>query len=435
MRHIFCIFVAVLCAHDATGGVTLDNQLDPAGSAGLFVGVRKFTKDSSLVELPYAVDDAVDLAYAMSLNAPTRLLDPARIALALAGEPSKEISKLRLQELIRAGAALYDAQQSQIIRLLETQARATGAHGLLIVAFATHGINDGGVQYLLASTSVLQHLDTTLSESKLCEAIEDAGVQRSLVFIDACRRKLKKGPRAGPDPQSAAALLGIMARTYGHVVFSAAAAGDYAYDDDELCNGVFTAAVIDGLQCDAAKDRRGYVTVDTLSEYVGRRVLAWVRKHRNPEARKATQVQFEIQAKRMPLSACAGHARQSSETGLHRRRLGGVRRAIRPGATRHIAIRHTAKRTLTAEALHTAAGYVTGAHAVMHRLDHRLLELYGGGNEKHATIVGRGGSAYVPRRITGECELPCKSPCCHDSPLAFRRRPVRFARHHEQSAK
>jgi hypothetical protein len=92
----------------------------------------------------------------------------------------------------------------------------------------------------------------------------------------------------------------------GQVVFSAATAGEYAYDDEERGNGVFTAAVIDGLRCGATTDARGFVTVETLSAFVEERVLSWVQKHRDPEIRHATQLQFEGRAKMMPLSACAG---------------------------------------------------------------------------------------------------------------------------------
>src|SRR5258708_4594744 len=41
---------------------------DPAQSAGLFVGVRRFANDSELAEVRYAVDDAADLAFTLALD-------------------------------------------------------------------------------------------------------------------------------------------------------------------------------------------------------------------------------------------------------------------------------------------------------------------------------------------------------------------------------
>jgi hypothetical protein len=91
---------------------------------------------------------------------------------------------------------------------------------------------------------------------------------------------------------------------HGQVVLSAAAAGQYAYDDEVRRNGVFTAALIDGLRCQAAVDARGIITVDSLSSFVEQYVLTWIRKHRNPRITRATQVSFEGNAKTMPLAEC-----------------------------------------------------------------------------------------------------------------------------------
>lgn len=49
-------------------------------------------------------------------------------------------------------------------------------------------------------------------------------------------------------------LLRAMSAVHGQVVLAAAAAGQYAYDDDDRRNGVFTAAVIDGLRRQAPAD-------------------------------------------------------------------------------------------------------------------------------------------------------------------------------------
>jgi hypothetical protein len=67
---------------------------------------------------------------------------------------------------------------------------------------------------------------------------------------------------------------------------------------------VFTAAVIDGLQCGAATDARGYVTVETLRAFVEERVLTWIRRNRDRDAKQATQLQSEGRSSAMPLSVC-----------------------------------------------------------------------------------------------------------------------------------
>lgn len=290
-----------------------DGPVEAAQSAALFVGVREFTHDRTLTEVRYAVDDAIDLAHLLAFERAPRLIEPQRVVLALSGEPEKAESRLRLDELTRAGAKVRPAGHSEVLTLLESQSSAVGANGILIVAFATHGISDRGVQYLLASDSLLHRSGTKISDADVYDIVSRAGVRRALVLFDACRQRLTRDTRAGDvDPRSAAALLQEIAKTDGRVVLSAAAAGQYAYDDDSLRNGVFTAAVMDGLRCEAATNDRGFVTVDTLSSYVEDRVLQWIRRNRDRDARVATQLQCEGAAKKMPLAACVSGRPASS---------------------------------------------------------------------------------------------------------------------------
>jgi hypothetical protein len=288
---------------------TETGPVKPTESAALFVGIREFPYDPTLTEVRFAVDDAIDLAYVLALDPQTRLVQPEHVVLALSGDPEKPESRQRLDALLAAGAAMRPAGQSDVLALLEAQSRAVGRNGVLIVAFATHGINDDGAQYLLTSGSILQHRETTVSEMKVRDIVQQLRVPRSLILFDACREQLTRDRRGTePDGRTAAALLRALSNVDGQAVFSAAAAGEYAYDDEVRRNGVFTAAVIDGLRCGAPADTRGFVTVETLSNYVEERVLSWVQKHRDPRVKHATQTQYEGRARTMPLSVCPAEA-------------------------------------------------------------------------------------------------------------------------------
>ena len=289
----------------SSGFADVSNGFDPAESAALFVGVRTYTYDDSLSDVRYAVDDAIDLAYALALDTRSRLVAPKRVVLALSGDPQKPETQKHLDALTAAGAIVRNATQSDVLTLLEAQSRAAGHHGILLIAFASHGISSEGVQYLLTASSLLQHRETAVTETKIREIASRTDAARSLILLDACRKRLTSDTREGDaDPRSAAALMREMSSINGQVVFSAAAAGEYAYDDDARRNGVFTATLIDGLRCGAARDDHGFVTIDTLSAYVEDHVLAWIRKYRDPDARKATQLQSEGRSHLMPLSHC-----------------------------------------------------------------------------------------------------------------------------------
>ncbi len=108
MRQFFSVLVALCVAAGAQGGVRKvkpgdhrdrSGTVHPAESAALFVGVREFTYDETLSDVPYAVDDAVDLAYAVAFDGKPRLVDTTRVILALSGEPQKPQSRRKLEQL------------------------------------------------------------------------------------------------------------------------------------------------------------------------------------------------------------------------------------------------------------------------------------------------------------------------------------------------
>jgi hypothetical protein len=296
-----------------TRGVRLLQQIeapeprtfDPRQSAALFIGIRKFTHGENTPDVPYAADDAVDLAYMFALDRRIGLVEPSRVVIALSGRPQKEESKKRLEELQQAGAAVEKADPSDILMLLQRQAALAGREGLLIVSVATHGFVRDGVPYILGSSSLFQYPETALPTPKLFDIASTSGARRSLFFIDACRERIDGSARAGTSAGTAAPLIDRMGRVSGQVVFYAAAAGGYAYDDDG--NGVFTKAVLEGLSCKAAF-ARGAVTVDTLRTFVERYVRTWIRQHHNIPVVAATQINTDGDSKNMPLCMCLGPA-------------------------------------------------------------------------------------------------------------------------------
>lgn len=283
--------------------ISAPSRFDRTQSAALFVGVRRFTKDHTL-DVPYAVDDAVDLAYTFALDPRVNLVPAERVVLALSGTPQKEESQRRLAELQKAGAQVEHADQSDILLLLQQQAAAAGQDGIFILSISSHGFVWEGTPYILGSTSLFRYPDTALSTTRIFDIVATSEARRSLLFIDACRERIAAEVRtAAPDPRTAAPIVDRMTQIEGQVVFYAAAPGRYAYDDPKNENGVFTRAVIEGLHCNAADD--GVVTVDTLRRYVEREVRQWIRAHRDPSIGAAIQVSMEGDTDDMPLAVCS----------------------------------------------------------------------------------------------------------------------------------
>lgn len=313
-------------------------EVDRKQSAALIVGVSRFSQDETVAEVPYAVDDAVDLAFVLVLDERVRLIAPERVVLAISGVPRKPESQQSLNILKAAGVQVRSAGQADILDALDKQARAAGRNGALFITFATHGMSIDDRQYLLTATSVLRHPETAVPESRIRDVASSSNAEQSLILIDACHvrsngdgRSVAALVRAIPEVKDRLAFsprrsVNIPMMTFGamkallfgttttpsrpkseakpQVVLSAAAEGQYAYDDDVRRNGVFTAAVIDGLRCGAETDERGLVTIYTLAKYVEQRILTWIHKNRNKNVTRATQLTWYGEVKPMALAGC-----------------------------------------------------------------------------------------------------------------------------------
>ena len=272
---------------------------DPNQSAALFVGVSRFAQRETIANVPYAADDAVDLAYALVFGEKGHRLNPALVVLALAGEPVKGESRKHLRALEDLGAKKVSATRENILAALQQQAGLVGNDGLLIVSFASHGFSSAGVAHVLTEESLQNDPQTAISTGDILELAGRA--PRSVVFLDACRERIDPPRRAtGHKAATGAPLVETLKRFRGQVVFYAAAAGKFAYDDDKKKNGVFTGAVIQGLKGKAKTDERGFITVTTLRDYVDSYVARWVHEQRGVPA-DGIQTNIDGQTGGMPL--------------------------------------------------------------------------------------------------------------------------------------
>ncbi|HVF59370.1 MAG TPA: caspase family protein [Thermoanaerobaculia bacterium] len=263
----------------------------PELSAGIFIGVEQFSYDFSLADVRFATNDAVDLAYSLSIE--RRLLEPKRVLLLLAGEPGPA-AQARLAALTSAGATRLEATQAYIYSLVKQQAESVREGGVLVVFIATHGFAEGPEHLLMAGDSILDFRTGITTEKLLLAMQSELGGQR-LLLIDACREELKKpshrGSRAGEKPDRRSAMRNELLNTMaarGYTVFSAASPGGFAYPEGVANldgNGYFTKSIVDGLECGVLRAKGRAVSWLALSTSVTAEVAARTKGQQQPDLR------------------------------------------------------------------------------------------------------------------------------------------------------
>lgn len=181
------------------------------------------------------------------------------------------------QVILLTGRSGERPTRGNILRRLSNLRGTVPRDGLLLVAFAGHGIERRGKGYLLPSDAqavddVALLEDTAVGVSRVRDLIRASGVKQVLILLDACRNDPSAG-RGGADNRMTAGFASGFAfdvRNRDVEAFAtlyATAVGERAYEDGRLGQGYFTTALVEGLQGKAANEK-GDVTLASLIDYV-----------------------------------------------------------------------------------------------------------------------------------------------------------------------
>ena len=221
----------------------------------MFVGAEKLRHGPN--NPPYTVNDAVDLAHALTVDHGLMPLDQAWIL--LSGEPSGASS--RRYDQIQGDALIGSATKVEIESALKAAAEKVGKNGVLYVFIATHGASDGKTHFLMAQDTDPEQPDTAISVEWILEATR-ASRGQIVLFLDTCRVisiPSPDSPRAvqaqNSEPSEPRGFVPgwlteeAQARHSGYAILFATGLGHGAGPDPRRLNGVFTGALLDGLQC------------------------------------------------------------------------------------------------------------------------------------------------------------------------------------------
>ncbi|MEM8930688.1 MAG: SUMF1/EgtB/PvdO family nonheme iron enzyme, partial [Acidobacteriota bacterium] len=177
--------------------------------------------------------------------------------------------------------------------------KKSGKKGLFVATIASHGFMGDDLDALVAEDSVYNHMKSTGPRlSTLLGTIRDASrtaAKRQLVLVDACRNQVVKARGGGDAAPMANAFAEAIEQARGQVVLAATVPGGFAYDDHDRQNGVFTAAMLDGLRGAAPSNEEGLVTVEALAHFVNEQVVAWVELHKPQDVDASRGIHYKLE--------------------------------------------------------------------------------------------------------------------------------------------
>jgi len=240
----------------------------------LIIGVDDYA-DGQIGNLRGASNDAESLAQALVQHA---------------GFPSDQVILLASNQ-----PSPRQPRRNTILRRLSNLRGQVPSDGLLLVAFAGHGIERAGKAFLLPSdaesdSDIALLEETAISVEAMKQRIRETSVAQVVFIIDACRNDPAPGRAVGGNPMTAG-----FSRSFNFdirnrdvrafVTLYAVAVGQRAYEYTEKKQGYFTWALVEGLKGEAA-DERGEVTLARLVRYIEERVPRLVRRDLGSDKRQ-----------------------------------------------------------------------------------------------------------------------------------------------------
>ena len=230
----------------------------PAGSKrfAVVIGVDEY-EDSQINKLDGAGNDAKAIVEAL---------------VQYAGFPRDQVKLLTSDQPVERRPT-----RNKILRWLSNLRGAVPKDGLLLIAFAGHGIERGNQAYLLPSDAELSNDVTLLEQSsinvdELRKRILDSGVGQVVMILDACRNDPSAG-RGDADNRLTTRFTRAFnfeernSEVRAFATLYATAVGNRAYEYKEKKQGYFTWALVEGLK-GAAANEKGEVTLSGLLSYL-----------------------------------------------------------------------------------------------------------------------------------------------------------------------
>lgn len=183
------------------------------------------------------------------------------------GVPESEIISLVSTQ---ATKTIIDSRLSKIIKSLT-------ADDMFYFYYAGHGFAENNINYITCFDTQLNDLsNTSIPLQSLLSQIQDSGVKKSLIFIDACESGLQfdASMRRMYSSMSDEELIEFLANAEGTICFSACKKDEESYSHAAIKHGVWSYHVIKALSGDApdALVNRKLITPNSLQNYLSKEV-------------------------------------------------------------------------------------------------------------------------------------------------------------------
>ena len=179
--------------------------------------------------------------------------------------------------LLSPGESTQLPTRAEILSALTSIAQTAGEDDFLLFYFSGHGISKDGEAFLLPSDTRYTALaDTAISLSRVKKIIQDSSARAKVIILDACHSGAKIGKNSLGMTEEF--IHHVFSEAEGLVILSSCKQQQVSWEWSEKGQSVFTHYLLQGLQGEADFQRKGFVTVSDINQYVTDKVKSWAVK-------------------------------------------------------------------------------------------------------------------------------------------------------------
>lgn len=168
--------------------------------------------------------------------------------------------------------------RNNIMAALQSVANAAEKDDLLLFYYSGHGDEADNTSYLVARDSrgvILK--ESAVSMSWITKVVTESSARAKVIILDACHSGVNTGQK-GLDPMSSKFIQRVYAEAEGVAILASCKQNEYSYEWQEQGCSVFTYYLLEALNGEADKERKGFVTVQDLSRHLNYNVKVWATK-------------------------------------------------------------------------------------------------------------------------------------------------------------
>lgn len=224
----------------------------------VLIGINHYYLDSAIGNLKYCVNDVKELDSILS----NELRGNFSTVTLCSGNQDNKLAPNR----------------SNILAMVKLLANNSQENDTILVYFAGHGFERGGINYVLPADARIDVIsDTAITIGWIKDTLSESLAKKKMLVIDACHAGAKIG-RATSVPMTRSFEEELYQQSEGFAILGSCKMDQVSYDFDEKNHGVFSYFLLEGLKGSADGNQDGIITVPDANNYIAAKTREWCLK-------------------------------------------------------------------------------------------------------------------------------------------------------------